>query len=376
MTEIYLIRHAQAEGNRFRIMQGHWDGGVTELGRQQIALLSDRLRDLRFDAVCSSDLYRAMLTASAVYKPRSLPLYTTSALRELNIGPWEQLFFGNLLYEEPELAQRFLTDPANWRLEGAETFAELTDRAYPALEAIARRYEGGRVAVVSHGVTIRCLLARITGIDLRDREKLPMLLNTAVSVLRWEKGAFSLELFNDDSHLDALPRRSWGSTATLRHRPLDPRTERDYYCACYRDAWLAAHGDLRGFYPEPYWKAAREHLRLDPDSVLVLLDGDKPVGLVDLDPLRASEEGCGWLSLLYLIPEYRGKGYGIQALGRAVVGFRTQGRRALRLLAAEDNASACAFYRREGFSCVGEEEGSHGRLLLLERPLTERRDDL
>ena len=376
MTEIYLIRHAQAEGNRFRIMQGHWDGGVTALGRQQIALLSDRLRDLRFDAVCSSDLYRAMLTASAVYRPRSLPLFTTPALRELNIGPWEQLFFGNLLHEEPELAQRFLTDPANWRLEGAETFAELTDRAYPALEAIARRYEGGRVAVVSHGVTIRCLLARITGIDLRDREKLPMLLNTAVSVLRWEKGAFSLELFNDDSHLDALPRRNWGSTATLRHRPLDPRTERDYYCACYRDAWLAAHGDLRGFYPEPYWKAAREHLRLDPDSVLVLLDGDKPVGLVDLDPLRASEEGCGWLSLLYLIPEYRGKGYGIQALGRAVVGFRTQGRRALRLLAAEDNAAACAFYRREGFSCVGEEEGSHGRLLLLERPLTERRDDL
>ena len=376
MTEIYLIRHAQAEGNRFRIMQGHWDGGVTALGRQQIALLSDRLRGLRFDAVCSSDLYRAMLTASAVYRPRSLPLFTTPALRELNIGPWEQLFFGNLLHEEPELAQRFLTDPANWRLEGAETFAELTDRAYPALEAIARRYEGGRVAVVSHGVTIRCLLARITGIDLRDREKLPMLLNTAVSVLRWEKGAFSLELFNDDSHLDALPRRSWGSTATLRHRPLDPRTERDYYCACYRDAWLAAHGDLRGFYPEPYWKAAREHLRLDPDSVLVLLDGDKPVGLVDLDPLRASEEGCGWLSLLYLIPEYRGKGYGIQALGRAVVGFRTQGRRALRLLAAEDNAAACAFYRREGFSCVGEEEGSHGRLLLLERPLTERRDDL
>ncbi len=376
MTEIYLIRHAQAEGNRFRIMQGHWDGGVTELGRQQIALLSDRLRDLRFDAVCSSDLYRAMLTASAVYRPRSLPLFTTPALRELNIGPWEQLFFGNLLHEEPELAQRFLTDPANWRLEGAETFAELTDRAYPALEAIARRYEGGRVAVVSHGVTIRCLLARITGIDLRDREKLPMLLNTAVSVLRWEKGAFSLELFNDDSHLDALPRRSWGSTATLRHRPLDPRTERDYYCACYRDAWLAAHGDLRGFYPEPYWKAAREHLRLDPDSVLVLLDGDKPVGLADLDPLRASEEGCGWLSLLYLIPEYRGKGYGIQALGRAIVAFRMQGRRALRLLAAEDNAAACAFYRREGFSCVGEEEGSHGRLLLLERSLTERRDDL
>ena len=376
MTEIYLIRHAQAEGNRFRIMQGHWDGGVTRDGRQQIRLLEERLRELAFSAVYASDLYRACLTASAIYKPRGLRLHTDPALREINIGPWEQAFFGNLLHDEPDLARRFVEDPETWMLPGAESFQQVTERAYAALEAIARRHEGERVAVVSHGVTIRCLLCRITGISLRDREAMPIVRNTAVTVLRWDGERFSLALFNDDSHLGAMPRHSWGLSATLRHETLDPRRDREEYCACYRDAWLAAHGDLRGFYPEPYWKAAREHLRLDPDSVLVLLDGDKPVGLVDLDPLRASEEGCGWLSLLYLVPEYRGKGYGIQALGRAVVGFRTQGRRALRLLAAEDNAAACAFYRREGFSCVGEEEGSHGRLLLLERPLTERRDDL
>ena len=49
MTEIYLIRHAQAEGNRYHMMQGHWDGGVTALGRRQIeelAELSDAARAL------------------------------------------------------------------------------------------------------------------------------------------------------------------------------------------------------------------------------------------------------------------------------------------------------------------------------------------
>ena len=125
MTEIYLIRHAQAEGNRFRIMQGHWDGGVTELGRQQIALLSDRLRDLRFDAVCSSDLYRAMLTASAVYRPRSLPLFTTPALRELNIGPWEQLFFGNLL-KESGVTKRLANTASNSLIDIVTTLIGLT----------------------------------------------------------------------------------------------------------------------------------------------------------------------------------------------------------------------------------------------------------
>ena len=95
--------------------------------------------------------------------------------------------------------------------------------------------------------------------------------------------------------------------------------------------------------------------------MLRLLDGDEPVGLVDLDTRRGAHAGCGWLSLLYLIPEYRGKGYGIQALGRAIVPFRQQGRRALRLLAAEDNAPALAFYEREGFRPARLGGGRHGR---------------
>ena len=56
MTEIYLIRHAQAEGNTYRIMQGHWDGGVTAHGRLQIRALAERLKEIPFDAVYASDL--------------------------------------------------------------------------------------------------------------------------------------------------------------------------------------------------------------------------------------------------------------------------------------------------------------------------------
>ena len=31
MTKIYLIRHAEAEGNLYRRIQGHWDGSITAL---------------------------------------------------------------------------------------------------------------------------------------------------------------------------------------------------------------------------------------------------------------------------------------------------------------------------------------------------------
>ena len=65
MTEIYIIRHTQAEGNRYRMMQGFWDGNVTEKGRLQIEALAERFRDIPVDAVYSSDLSRAVLTGGS-----------------------------------------------------------------------------------------------------------------------------------------------------------------------------------------------------------------------------------------------------------------------------------------------------------------------
>ena len=181
MTEIYLIRHAQAEGNRYHMMQGHWDGGVTALGRRQIEDLALRFRALPLDAVYASDLYRAGLTAAGVARWQRLPVIPVRALREINVGPWEGRFFGDLQWETPEAIRLFLTDPDHWSLEGAETYADVTARAYPALAEIARRHEGQRVAVVSHGITIRCLLSRILGISLTETRNLPISGNTAVT---------------------------------------------------------------------------------------------------------------------------------------------------------------------------------------------------
>ena len=42
MTEIYVIRHVQAEGNLYRHMQGHWDGDVTAVGVRQRDALAER----------------------------------------------------------------------------------------------------------------------------------------------------------------------------------------------------------------------------------------------------------------------------------------------------------------------------------------------
>ena len=40
---IYLVRHAEAEGNLYRIAHGHYNGLITARGYKQIAVLQQRL---------------------------------------------------------------------------------------------------------------------------------------------------------------------------------------------------------------------------------------------------------------------------------------------------------------------------------------------
>lgn len=44
MTTIYMIRHAEAEGNLYRIVQGQHNSFITPRGHRQIACLAERFK--------------------------------------------------------------------------------------------------------------------------------------------------------------------------------------------------------------------------------------------------------------------------------------------------------------------------------------------
>ena len=81
------------------------------------------------------------------------------------------------------------------------------------------------------------------------------------------------------------------------------------------------------------------------------------------------EEEKGWISLLYLRPEYRGKGLGIQLLGRAVMYFRAKGRTAIQLHVSKDNLAAQKFYRKHGFEILDVHRGILTDLYLMEKEI-------
>ena len=201
MTRVFLIRHAEAEGNIYRRAQGQYDGAVSAKGLRQIAALAERFRGERLDALYSSDLSRTLATAGAISKYHALAPIPEPRLREIDLGPWEDVPFGDLLYRDPVQMHAFNDDPAAWRVEGAETFPALTKRIRAVVTELAARHDGQTIVCVSHGMAIRSLIADVEGVPSREIHRVPHGDNTAVTLLEAEGGALRVVYANDASHL-------------------------------------------------------------------------------------------------------------------------------------------------------------------------------
>lgn len=210
MTTLYLIRHAEAEGNVFRRLHGQYDSHITPNGHRQIAALAQRFRDVPISAVYASDLLRTRTTAQAIYREKGLPLNPDPRFRELNCGVWEDLPFGYLSQFHPAQNHDFSHRPRQWSCEGSETFEIYTGRFLAAMEEVARRHEGQSVAIFSHGMVMRGVLQRLF---FPDTDELAHSENTAVTRLSYHDGTYRLELLNDASHLPpeitTMGRQSW-----------------------------------------------------------------------------------------------------------------------------------------------------------------------
>ncbi len=380
MTVIYLIRHAEAEGNLYRRIQGHWNGQVTPRGTRQIDALAERFREIPVDAVYSSDLQRTMDTAGAILKYHDLTLETTPRLREVCLGCWEGRPWGDVEYEMPQQMFYFNHDPARWIIPQAERFEAAQERMKSILAEIAAKHDGQTVAAVSHGMAIRSFLAAVLGIPSAEIDRLPHGDNTAVACLKYDGGELTVEYYNDASHLpenlSTLGRQTWwksrkADAGNLRFEPLQFPRDSAFFDACYADAWAAAHGSTAGYSPRPYLRSAKEHAKT-PHAVVKLLSGDEVVGMIDMDPERGRKEGFGWISFFYLLPQYRGKGWAAQLLGHALWFSENHGRKSVRLHVAEDNTRARGFYEHFGFTKVGETPGIRGTLYQMEKVIGKR----
>ena len=378
MTTVYLVRHAEAEGNVYRRYHGWYNSLITENGYRQIEKLKARFESIHVDAVYSSDLFRTMTTAAAIYKPKGLPLVTDPDLREIGGGAWEDRSWGWLRKENEESLVAFNHADLNWSTEGSETYGEVQKRVVSAILRLAAAHDGQTIAIVAHGTAIRTALAHFSGLPADRIADIQHGDNTAVSCLEVDGDGARILFLNDNSHLGdltTLGKQSWwkqgGVTGyglmNLWFRPLDFAAESDFYSEARREAWENIHGTMAGYDGEGFLRDAKAHSDYDRRSVMVAMQEEKPVGILQMDLTRDADKGVGGIPFFYLIPELRCRGFGIQLIGQAVSTYRPLGRDHLRLRCAPENLRARRFYERYGFYKIGEEPGGLGTLDVLEK---------
>lgn len=173
-TIIYVVRHAESHSNALKKFTKNkafhdFEGLGTSLtpdGKQQVNKLAEKLKDVHFDKIFSSDMVRAKETAEILALERKLAVETTNKIRENS-------FFGYIHklgrpYEEVE--KEMLTDLAkldelgkmNYKHTSAvESPSEAATRLLTYIREIAVAYAGKTIMLVAHGNLMRSLLTHL-----------------------------------------------------------------------------------------------------------------------------------------------------------------------------------------------------------------------
>jgi broad specificity phosphatase PhoE len=198
ITRIYLIRHGETNYNAEKRIQGSGDSPqLTSLGEKQVLKAKEKLSATTFKKIFSSDLLRARQTASILNKDTHLEIKYLSNLREIYLGPWENVLWSEIELQYPSDHNAFYNIPDKFFLEGAETIRSLQERGVRTIEYILKQSIGDDVLVVSHGGLIQSVLTFYAGRPLNqiwdENEKI---VNCSCSILEFQNDEF-VKFIND-----------------------------------------------------------------------------------------------------------------------------------------------------------------------------------
>jgi glucosyl-3-phosphoglycerate phosphatase len=163
VKRLVLLRHGQTAWNAERRGQGHTDVLLDDTGHLQAKSAARLVAAYAPSLLFSSDLARAVETASYVAEVTGLTPTFDARLREYDLGERTGLTMD-------EYAQRFPQEYAAFRagrfeaVAGAETSDDVLARFRPALDdVVAALAPGGTAVVVAHGGALKVAVRDLLG---------------------------------------------------------------------------------------------------------------------------------------------------------------------------------------------------------------------
>lgn len=366
-TVIYLVRHAEAEGNIGRRCHGQYDSLLTKRGLEQAKVVGERFRTKKLDAVYSSDLSRARHTARAIAEPHGLEVIERKELREIDMGEWEDRPWAELPVFYPEWYDAWCNRPWTVRVPGGETIMESGERALNEMRRIAKERDGQTIALVCHGSAIRGILTLALGLKAEDMMQVGWGDNTCVAKMIFhEDDSIEIPYRNDNSHmpeeLSTFACLKWSNdkdvpaSPQMWFRPVnwDDPEDKKQALEFFHVIYWPTYGKDR-YTDEQIEERLRGFQSVTPDAVSFGMVDREIGGIIAMNTIENRDTDIGEMGGTSILPKFRGFGFGPQLMAHAVSVYRRMGKRVLQAIPSLNNPSGPRFYKSVGFEPIGKE---------------------
>ena len=178
-SKLVLVRHGQSEWNAKNLFTGWKDPKLTDLGIQEAIKAGDLLetRNLKFDLMFTSDLFRAQETGRLILKQMNqtdIQVIEDPSLNERNYGDLAGL-------NKDEAKEKWGEEQVHiWRRSfdvpppGGESLKNTAERVLPyfEIEIMPKVKEGLNILVAAHGNSLRALVMELEKISSEEIVKL------------------------------------------------------------------------------------------------------------------------------------------------------------------------------------------------------------
>lgn len=166
MLEVLLIRHGQTDWNVERRIMGHRPIPLNRRGQREAKLIAKALARIPVDAIFSSPFLRAIQTATIISKNQKKKPIVSHEVAEIHYGDWIGKKFEEVSSEKA--FQIYHQTPRKAQAPGGEKMTSVQKRAVKFVESLRKKYQKGRVVVVSHADVIKSILVHYLGLDLNE----------------------------------------------------------------------------------------------------------------------------------------------------------------------------------------------------------------
>jgi len=185
--KIHLVRHAETIWHADDRYSGKAEISLTANGIKQSFQLANWAKAQNIDAIYTSELSRAIITAQPSARLLNLVPIVDSNLNELNYGKIEGLTKAEFKNKFPDVWEKFQVSPADTVFPSGESGSDALNRALKFILDLLQKKDISEVLLVSHGTLIRLILTYFLDKDLNKyRSLFPVINNIGITTFTLE----------------------------------------------------------------------------------------------------------------------------------------------------------------------------------------------